>query len=124
MTHGKRGPAHPERKETARYLLSRGLDAIDQAPDPVRMAELAAPLDATVAGAVASGFGFPDGSEEIPEGSLFGSTSEPPEASAEGGLFHDLAGFQLAHELAHGEEGRWGSGLRRHQLFGGVSDGV
>lgn len=39
MSHGKPGSAHPERKEIARYLLSRGLDAIDQAPDPVRMAE-------------------------------------------------------------------------------------
>jgi hypothetical protein len=67
MTHGKRGPAHPERKEIARYLLSRGLDAIDQVPDPVRMAELAAPLDATVAGAVASGFAFPDGLEPKPK---------------------------------------------------------
>jgi hypothetical protein len=61
MSHGKRGPAqHPERKEIARYLLSRGLDAIDQAPDPVRMAELAAPMDATMTSAAAAGFAFPE----------------------------------------------------------------
>jgi hypothetical protein len=37
---------HPERKEIARYLLSRGLDPVDLSPDSSRIAELlaAAPL--------------------------------------------------------------------------------
>ena len=52
-TSRRRGPTHPQRKEIARYLLSRGLDAIDQVPDPARMAELAAPMDAPLASAVA-----------------------------------------------------------------------
>ncbi len=67
MTHGRRGPAHPERKEIARYLLSRGLDTIDQAPDPVRMAQLAAPMETMMASAVAGGFAFPTGLEPTPK---------------------------------------------------------
>src|SRR4051794_26441751 len=31
------GPAHPYRKEIARYLLSRGLDPVTAAPDPERV---------------------------------------------------------------------------------------
>jgi len=49
--------AHPERKEIARYLLSRGLDPVDLAPDPERLAagfEAAAPID------------FPDGLAPVP----------------------------------------------------------
>jgi hypothetical protein len=37
------GFAHPERKEIARYLLSRGLDPVGLAPAPARIAELLAP---------------------------------------------------------------------------------
>jgi len=37
------GFAHPERKEIARYLLSRGLDPVELAPAPARIAELLAP---------------------------------------------------------------------------------
>jgi len=66
MTTKRRGPTHPQRKEIARYLLSRGLDAIDQVPDPERMAELAAPMDASIARAVAAGFAFPMGLEPMP----------------------------------------------------------
>jgi hypothetical protein len=36
------GFAHPERKEIARYLLSRGLDPVELAPAPARIAELLA----------------------------------------------------------------------------------
>jgi nucleoside phosphorylase len=57
---------HPQRKEIARYLLSRGLDAIEQAPDRQRMAELAAPMQAPMARAVAAGFAFPEGLEPAP----------------------------------------------------------
>jgi nucleoside phosphorylase len=45
--------AHPERKEIARYLLSRGLDPMELAPAPARVARLLA--------AAASPIGFPDG---------------------------------------------------------------
>ena len=44
---------HPERKEIARYLLSRGLDPLDLAPAPARMAMLLA--------AAAPPFAFPAG---------------------------------------------------------------
>lgn len=35
------GPLHPERKEIARYLLSRGLDPDDLTPEPTRLDALA-----------------------------------------------------------------------------------
>ena len=60
------GGTHPQRKEIARYLLSRGLDAIDQVPDPARMAELAAPLEAPLARALAAGPAFPTGLAPTP----------------------------------------------------------
>jgi hypothetical protein len=34
--------ANPERKEIARYLLSRGLDPMDLTPEPARIAPLLA----------------------------------------------------------------------------------
>jgi hypothetical protein len=49
---------HPERKEIARYLLSRGLDPVGLAPDMPRLtaAVSAAPID------------FPDGLAPAPHG--------------------------------------------------------
>jgi hypothetical protein len=58
MTSADIGAAHPERKEIARYLLSRGLDPTKQTPDPTRMAAIAAPAAGAVA-APAAGFVFP-----------------------------------------------------------------
>ncbi|MGH3631669.1 MAG: hypothetical protein ACRDRL_30055 [Sciscionella sp.] len=34
--------AHPERKEIARYLLSRGLDPLDLTPESARLAQVMA----------------------------------------------------------------------------------
>jgi hypothetical protein len=48
MTDPTAGFAHPERKEIARYLLSRGLDPIELTPAPARVAEMLAaapPID-------------------------------------------------------------------------------
>jgi nucleoside phosphorylase len=45
--------AHPERKEIARYLLSRGLDPVELIPAPARVAQLL--------GAAAPPIDFPDG---------------------------------------------------------------
>jgi nucleoside phosphorylase len=53
MTDPTAGPAHPERKEIARYLLSRGLDPFELTPAPTRIAELLA--------AAAPRIDFPDG---------------------------------------------------------------
>jgi hypothetical protein len=36
------GFVHPERKEIARYLLSRGLDPMELAPAPARAAQMLA----------------------------------------------------------------------------------
>ena len=52
MTDATAGLAHPERKEIARYLLSRGLDPVELIPAPARVAQL---LAATPR------IGFPDG---------------------------------------------------------------
>src|SRR4051794_375309 len=42
MSNATVGFAHPERKEIARYLLSRGLDPVELAPAPARVAQLLA----------------------------------------------------------------------------------
>jgi hypothetical protein len=47
------GPGHPERKEIARYLLSRGLDPVELAPAPARVGELLAAAVPSIA--------FPEG---------------------------------------------------------------
>ena len=54
MVENDTGPLHPERKEIARYLLSRGLDPDDLAPEPAR-------LDALARAAAAPPIGFPAG---------------------------------------------------------------
>jgi hypothetical protein len=49
MTSSTAELAHPERKEIARYLLSRGLDPVELIPAPARIAQLlgaaAPPID-------------------------------------------------------------------------------
>jgi nucleoside phosphorylase len=58
---------HPDRKEIARYLLSRGIERLEEAPEPAVAAAPGAPPDTLLAALAPGTIPFPDGLAPVPD---------------------------------------------------------